>query len=58
MEPIMFFILSVSIIGIIILLGLSQFKIEHHVTNHFSSTNQNFDSFLTKIRGNFSKVRR
>ena len=54
----MFFILSVSITGIVVLLGLSQFKIEHHVTNHFSSTNQDFDSFLTRIRGNFSKVRR
>ena len=54
----MFFILSVSIIGIVVLLGLSQFKVEHHVTNHFNNSNQDFNSFLTKIRGNFSKVRR
>ncbi len=58
MEPIMFFLLSVSIIGIVIFLGLSQFKVEHHVTNHFNRSNQNFESFLTKIRVNLSKVRR
>ena len=58
MEPIMFFILSISIIGIVIFLGLSQFKVEHHVTNNLNSSSQNFESFLTKIRGNSLKIRR
>lgn len=58
MEPMLLLILSTSIIGIVVLIGLSQFKVEHHVTRHFNSESNNFSMFLTKIRGYSSKVRR
>ncbi len=58
MEPIMFLILSISVIGIAVFLGLSQFKIENNVSSHFNEGNHNFDSFMTKVKGNSSKIRR
>lgn len=58
MESIMFLILSISIIGITVLLGLSQFKIENNVSGHLSGGNHNFDSFMTKVKGNSLKIRR
>jgi hypothetical protein len=57
MEPIMFLILSISVIGIVVFLGLSQYKIENNVPGHFNEGNQDFDSFMTKVKGNYSKIR-
>ena len=58
MELFTFLILSISIAGIVVLLGLSQFKIENNVSNHFNEESQNFNSFMTKIKGNSLKIRR
>ena len=58
MEPFMFLILSISVIGIFVLLALSQFKVENNVSGHIHEGNHNFDSFMTKIKGNSSKIRR
>ncbi|MEY4538388.1 MAG: hypothetical protein RLZZ306_145 [Bacteroidota bacterium] len=58
MEPIMFLILTISIMGIMVFLGLSQFKIENNVSTHFDGGNHDFNSFMTKIKGNSLKVRR
>jgi hypothetical protein len=58
MEPIMFLLLSISIIGIIVFLGLSQFKIENNVSSHFNGGTHDFNSFMTKVKGNSLKVRR
>ena len=58
MEPTVFLLLSVSIIGIIILLGLSQFKIEHSTTNSFNDGNNDFNQFIKKIKSNSSKIKR
>jgi len=57
MEPIMFLILSISIIGIFIIFGLSHVKIENNVSSHFNERGHDLNSFMTKIKGNSSKVR-
>lgn len=57
MEPIMFLILSISLIGIFIIFGLSQVKIENNFSNHLNGTNHDLRSFMTKIKGNSSKLR-
>ena len=56
MEQLVFFILSVSIIGIIFIFGLSFFKLESNVSNSYVRTNKDFNSFLTKIKTNSSKI--
>jgi hypothetical protein len=58
MEPIMLLILSISLAGIVVLIGLSQFKIEHNTTNNFSGSNPDFSSFMIKIKGNSLKIKR
>ena len=58
MEPLIFLILLISIVGIVIFLGLSQFKIENNVSDHPNEESQNFNSFMTKIKGNLLKIRR
>ena len=58
MEPLIFLILLISIVGIVIFLGLSQFKIENNVSDHSNEESQNFNSFMTKIKQNLLKVRR
>lgn len=58
MESFIFLILSISIVGIVILLGLTQFKIENNLSSHFNEGSQNFNSFMIKIKGNSSKIRR
>ena len=58
MEPFIFSILLISIVGIFVLLGLSQFKIENNVSDHSNEESQNFNSFMTKIKQNLLKVRR
>lgn len=57
MEPIMFLILSISLIGIFIIFGLSHVKIENNFSNHLNGTNHDLNSFMTKIKGNSSKLR-
>ena len=54
----MFLLLSISITGIIVFLGLSQFRVENNVSSHFNGGTHDFNSFMTKIKGNSSKVRR
>lgn len=56
MEQLIFFILSVSIIGIVFIFGLSFFKLESDVSNSYVQTNKDFNSFLTKIKINSSKI--
>ena len=58
MEPLIFLILLISIVGIVIFLGLSQFKIENNVPDYSNEESQNFNSFMTKIKGNLLKIRR
>ena len=58
MESLIFLILLISIVGIVIFLGLSQFKIENNVPDHSNEESQNFNSFMTKIKGNLLKIRR
>lgn len=58
MEPIMLLILSISLIGIFVLIGLSQFKIEHNASNHFNGSNPDFNLFMTRIKGNSLKIKR
>ena len=58
MEPIILLILSISVIGIFILFAFSQFKIENNLSGHVHGGNHNFNAFLTKIKGNLSKIRR
>ena len=58
MEPFMLLILLISITGIFMIFGFSYIKVENNVLNQFHAGNQDFDSFLTKIKGNLSKVRR
>lgn len=58
MEPFILLILLFSIVGIIVLLGLSQFKIENNASDHPNEESQNFNSFMTKIKGNLLKIRR
>jgi hypothetical protein len=58
MEPIMFLLLSISIIGIFVILGLSHFKIENNVVSHINGGNHNFNSFITKVKNNSVKIKR
>ena len=58
MEPIMFFILSIPLIGIFIIFGLSHAKVENSVSSHFNHNHQDFGSFLAKIKGNSLKIKR
>jgi hypothetical protein len=58
MELIMFLLLSISIIGIFVIFGLSHFKIENNVVSHISGGNQNFNSFITKVKNNSIKIKR
>jgi hypothetical protein len=58
MEPIMFLILSISIIGIFIIFELSHVKIENNVSSQlFGERGHDLNSFMTKIKDNSSKVR-
>ena len=54
----MFLILSLSLIGIIVILVLSQFKIENNVSGHFDGNNHDFNAFMSKIKGSSSRIRR
>ena len=54
----MFLILSISVIGIFVLLALSQFKVENNVSGHIHEGNHNFDSFLMKVKSNSVKIKR
>jgi hypothetical protein len=58
MAPIMFLILSISLIGICIIFALSHIKIEKYFSKHLNGTNNDLNSFMTKIKGNSSKLRR
>lgn len=58
MDSIMFLILSLSLIGIIVILVLSQFKIENNVSGHFDGNNHDFNAFMSKIKGSSSRIRR
>ena len=58
MEPIMFLLLSISLIGIFIIFGLSHFKIENNIVNNINGGNHNFDSFLMKVKSNSVKIKR
>lgn len=58
MDSIMLLILSLSLIGIVVILGLSQFKIENNVSGHFDGANHNFDAFVSKIKSSSSRIRR
>jgi uncharacterized membrane protein YkgB len=56
MEPIMFLLLlSISVIGIFVILGLSHFKFENNV-GHTNVGNHNFNSFMTKVKNNSLKI--
>ena len=57
MEPIMYLILLISIIGIFTIFGLSHFKIENNVSSHFNETGHDLYSFMMKVKGNCSKIR-
>ena len=54
----MYFILSIPVIGILIIFGLSRAKIENSMSSHFNHSHQDFGSFLAKIKGNSSKIKR
>ena len=57
MEPIMFLLLSISLIGISIIFGLSHFKIENNISNSINGGNHGFDLFMTKIKSNSLKIK-
>lgn len=56
MGQLVFFILLVSIIGVIFIFGLSFFKVESNVSTSHVRKNKDFNSFLTKIKSNSSKI--
>jgi hypothetical protein len=56
MEPIMFLLFSISVIGIFVILGLSHFKFENNV-GHTNGGNHNFNSFMTKVKNNSLKIK-
>jgi hypothetical protein len=56
MEPIMFLLLSISVIGIFIIFGLSHFKIENNI-GHINGGNHNFNSFMVKVKNNSLKIK-
>jgi hypothetical protein len=56
MEPIMFLLLlSISVIGIFVIFGLSYFKFDNNV-GHTNVGNYNFNSFMTKVKNNSLKI--
>ncbi len=58
MEQFVFLLLSVSILGITVIFGLSFSKVESSIsTSSYGGTNKDFNSFLMKIKSNSSKVR-
>lgn len=57
MEPIMLLLLSISILGIFVIFGISHFNIENNVVNHINGGNQNFNSFMAKVKNNSVKIR-
>jgi hypothetical protein len=57
MEAIVLLILSISIIGIFIIFGFSHVKIENNVSSQFNERGHDLNSFMTKIKGNSSKLR-
>jgi hypothetical protein len=56
MEPIMFLLLSISVIGIFTIFGLSHFKIENNI-GHINGGNHNFNSFMIKVKNNSLKIK-
>jgi hypothetical protein len=56
MEPIMFLLFSISVIGIFVIFGLSHFKFENNV-GHTNGGNHNFNSFMTKVKNNSLKIK-
>jgi hypothetical protein len=58
MEPIMFLLLSISLLGIFLMFGIFHFKIENNIVNHTNEGSHNFDSFMNKVKSNSSKIRR
>lgn len=56
MEEFIFFVVSVSIIGIVFTFGFSFFKVHSNTSNTHGIANKNFNSFLTKIKNNSSKI--
>lgn len=58
MEPFMLLIVLISVTGIFMIFGLSYVKVENDVLNQFHAGSQDFNSFMTKIKGNLSKVKR
>lgn len=57
MEPIMFLILSISLIGIGMIFGISHFKMEDNIISLLNKRGHDINSFMTKIKGNSSRVR-
>ncbi len=57
MEPIMFLILSIFLIGIGIIFGISHFKVENDIISHLNERGHDINSFMTKIKGNSSRIR-
>ena len=57
MEPIIFLLLSTSLIGIFLILGLSHFKIENNLSSHSNERNHSFDSFISKVKNNSLKIK-
>lgn len=58
MEPIMILLLSISLIGILIIFGISHIKIENNASSSFDNKSNHFDFFMTRVKSNSSKVRR
>ncbi len=58
MEPIMFLLISIPLMGIFVIFGLSHFKIENSTISNFNGGNHNFDSFMNKVKRNSMKIKR
>lgn len=58
MDPFMLLILFISIVGIFVILGISHVKTENHISSQYNAGIQGFGSFMVKIKGNSSKLKR
>ena len=57
MEPIILLLLSISLVGIFLILGFSHFNIENNLAGHSNERNHSFDAFISKVKINSIKVR-
>lgn len=58
MTLFMLLILFISVVGIFAIFVISHVKIENNISSQYHARIQDFNSFMTRIKGNSSKLKR